>query len=197
VAHKPISEPPQIKGKRREQGGVGLIKKEHCMRTSARVRNAVIGIASATALTGGALAASAAPASAATAASWYGCHGYGCIGKYPQPERCSSDARTVYAVSVYDGLRKTRVTLRLRYSPGCDSEWATVTDNGRPDGATFWIYDRGTHAVEVATTERAWFTRQWQTTKMVGVARTKAQACAEVRDRHGMSRPICTPFIGH
>src|ERR1700761_7537911 len=47
------------------------------MRTSARARNAVIGVASAAALTGGALAASAAPASAATAASWYGCHGYG------------------------------------------------------------------------------------------------------------------------
>jgi hypothetical protein len=48
-----------------------------------------------------------------------------------------------------------------------------------------------------AATERAWITRQWQTTKMVGVARTKAQAYVEVRDRHGMSRPICTPFIGH
>jgi hypothetical protein len=66
-----------------------------------------------------------------------------------------------------------------------------------PDGATFWIYDRGTHALEVASTERAWFTRQWQTTRMVGVARTKAQACIEVHDRHGMSAPICTPFFGH
>ena len=36
------------------------------MRTSTRVRNALIGIVSATALTGGALAATAAPASAAT-----------------------------------------------------------------------------------------------------------------------------------
>jgi hypothetical protein len=164
------------------------------MRTSTRVRNALIGVVSATALTGGALAASAAPASAAT---WHGCYGYGCIGKYPHVEGCSSDASTVYALSVYDGVRKTRVTLRLRYSPGCQSEWATVTDTGRPDGAIFWIYDRGTHALEVATTERATFTRQWQTTKMVGVARTKAQACIEVRNPHGMSAPLCTPFIGH
>ena len=164
------------------------------MRTSTRVRNALIGVVSATALTGGALAASAAPASAAT---WHGCYGYGCIGKYPHAEGCSSDASTVYALSVYDGVRKTRVTLRLRYSPGCQSEWATVTDSGRPDGAIFWIYDRGTHALEVATTERATFTRQWQTTKMVGVAKTKAQACIEVRNPHGMSAPLCTPFIGH
>jgi Protein of unknown function (DUF2690) len=164
------------------------------MRTSAKVRNALIGVVSATALTGGALAASAAPASAAT---WYGCYGHGCIGKYPQPNHCSSDAATAYSISAYDSVRRTRVTLRLRYSPGCQSEWATVTDNGRPDGAVFWIYDRGTHAVEVATTERATFARQWQTTAMVGVAKTKAQACMEVRERHGMSGPLCTPFIGH
>ena len=83
----------------------------------------------------------------------------------------------------------------MRYSPGCQSEWATVTDTNRPDGAIFWIYDRGTHALEVATTERATFTRQWQTTKMVGVAKTKAQACIEVRNPHGISAPLCTPFI--
>ena len=163
------------------------------MRTSTRVRNALIGLVSATALAGGALAAAAAPASAATG---YGCYGYGCIGKYPQPQGCSRDASTAWALSVYDGLRKTRVTLRLRYSPGCQSEWATVTDTNRPDRAIFWIYDRGTHALEVATTERAAFTRQWQTTAMVGVAKTKAQACIEVRKPHGMSAPLCTPFIG-
>jgi hypothetical protein len=50
---------------------------------------------------------------------------------------------------------------------------------------------------QVATTERATFTRQWQTTKMVGVAKTKAQACIEVRNPRGMSAPLCTPFIGH
>ncbi|HZR49690.1 MAG TPA: DUF2690 domain-containing protein [Streptosporangiaceae bacterium] len=163
------------------------------MRTT-RVRKALIGVVSAVALAGGALAAGAAPASAAT---WHGCYGYGCIGKSPQREGCSVDATTVYAVSVYDGLRRTHVTLRLRFSRGCQSEWATVTDNGRPDGAIFWIYDRGTHALEVATTQRATFVRQWQTTAMVGVAKTKAQACIEVRDRHGFSRPLCTPFIGH
>ena len=169
------------------------------MRTSRRIRNAFIGVLSAMALTGGALAVAAAPASAATSGGgpWYGCYGYGCIGKYPQPQGCSSDARTVYALSVYDGLRKTRVTLRLRYSPGCQSEWATVTDSGRPDGAIFWIYDRGTHAIEVGTTERATFLRQWQTTRMVGVAETKARACVEVRNAHGWSAPLCTPYIGH
>jgi hypothetical protein len=168
------------------------------MRTSRKVRNALMGVVSVTALAGGALAVAAAPASAATSGGpWHGCYGYGCIGKYPQPENCSSDARTVYAVSVYDGWHKTRVTLRLRYSPGCQSEWATVTDTGRPDGAVFWIYDRGTHALEVASTERATFTTQWQTTRMVGVAQTKAQACIEVRNPHGASEPICTPFIGH
>ncbi|HYB17466.1 MAG TPA: DUF2690 domain-containing protein [Streptosporangiaceae bacterium] len=169
------------------------------MRTSTRARNALIGIAGAAALAGGALAASAAPASAApaSAATGYGCYGYGCIGKYPQPQGCSSDASTVWALSIYDGLRKARVTLRLRYSPGCQSEWATVTDTNRPDGAIFWIYDRGTHALEVATTERATFTRQWQTTAMVGVAKTKAQACIEVRNPHRLSAPLCTPFIGH
>jgi hypothetical protein len=164
------------------------------MRVSARIRNALIGVVSAAALTGGALAATAAPASAAT---WYGCYGYGCIGKYPQPQGCSTDATTVWALSIYDGLRHTRDTLRLRYSSGCQSEWATVTDNGRPDGAIFWIYDRGTHALEVSSTQRATFTTQWQTTRMVGVAETKAQACIEVRGPHGFSRPLCTPFIGH
>jgi len=167
------------------------------MRISTRIRNALIGVVSAAALTGGALAAAAGPASAATAAPGYGCYGYGCIGKYPQPQGCSRDAATVYAISIYDGLSKTRVTLRLRYSPGCQSEWATVTDLGRPDGAVFWIYDRGTHALEVATTERATFTKQWQTTRMVGVARTKARACIAVHTPHGLSAPVCTPFIGH
>jgi hypothetical protein len=33
--------------------------------------------------------------------------------------------------------------------------------------------------------------------EMVGVAKTKAQACIEVHDSHGMSKPLCTPFIGH
>ena len=171
------------------------------MRLSTRVRTLLIAVVSTTALTTGVLAATAISASAATApassAPRYGCYGYGCIGKSPQAQNCSSDASTAYAISVYDGLRKTRVTLRLRYSRGCQSAWATVTDTGRPDGATFWIYDRGTHALEVATTERATFTRQWQTTRMVGVARTKARACIELRGRHGMSRPICTPFFGH
>ena len=169
-------------------------RKEHCMRTSARVRNALIGLVSATALAGGALAVAAAPASAATG---YRCYGHGCIGKYPRPQGCSSDATTVYALSAYDGLRKTHVTLRLRYSPGCQSEWAAVTGTSHPDGAVFWIYDRGTHALEAATTERATFTRQWQTTAMVGVAKTRARACIQVRDLHGMSAPLCTPFIGH
>jgi hypothetical protein len=164
------------------------------MRTTTRIRNALIGVASATALIGGTLAVAATPASAA---SWYGCYGYGCIGKYPQPEGCSNDASTVYALSIYDGLRKTHVTLRLRYSPGCQSEWATVTDTGRPDGAIFWIYDRGTHKLEVGSTERATFTTQWQTTAMVGVAQTKAQACIELRYPRGQGGPFCTPFIGH
>ena len=164
------------------------------MRTSTRARNALIGAVSATALAGGALAVAAAPASAATG---YGCYGYGCIGKYPQAQACSSDASTVYALSVYDGVRRTRVTLRLRYSSGCQSEWATVADTGSPDRAVFWIYNRGTRALEVASTQRATFTRQWQTTAMVGVARTKAQACIEVRHPHGMSAPLCTPFFGH
>ena len=172
------------------------------MRIKTKVLNLLMGVVSATALTTGALAVVATSASAATtgpaaSAPRYGCYGYGCIGKSPQAQNCSKDAATVYANSAYDGLRKTRVTLRLRYSPGCQSAWATVTDTGRPDGATFWIYDRGTHALEVASTERAWFTRQWQRTTMVGVAKTKAQACIEVHARHGMSAPVCTPFFGH
>ncbi len=148
------------------------------------------------ALTAGALAATATAASAATAAPAlpaYGCFGYGCIGKSAPVQGCSKDAVTVWAISVYDGVYRTRVTLRLRYSAGCQSEWATVTDTHNPDRATFWIYDRGTHALEVSSTERAIFIRQWQTTAMVGVAATKAQACLEVHG-HG---PVCTPFIGH
>ncbi|HEY1625698.1 MAG TPA: DUF2690 domain-containing protein [Streptosporangiaceae bacterium] len=167
------------------------------MRISTKVRSALIGTVSAAALTVGALAATTASASAATAAPWHGCHGYGCIGKSAQHEGCSRDVATVYAISAYDGLLRTRVTLRLRYSPVCDSAWATVTDTGHPDRALFWIYDRGTHALETATSQRAWFTAQWQTTTMVGVAKTKAQACIEVRTRHGMSKPVCTPFFGH
>jgi Protein of unknown function (DUF2690) len=172
------------------------------MRISTRIRNVLIGMVSATALITGALAVTATSASAATtrpaaSAPGYGCYGYGCIGKSPQAQGCSRDASTVYAISVYDGLRNTRVTLRLRYSSGCQSAWATVTDIGLPDGAAFWIYDRGTHALEVASTQRAWFIRQWQTTRMVGVAKTKARACIQVLDRHGLSAPICTPFFGH
>jgi hypothetical protein len=160
------------------------------MRTSTRARNALAGVVGAAALTTGALAFAAPAASASTL---YGCYGHGCIGKSAQAQGCSRDATTVYAISAYDGRNHTRVTLRLRYSSGCESEWATVTDTNRPDRATFWIYDRGTHAVEVASTERAWFTRQWQETKMVGVASTKAQACIELPGRG----PLCTPFIGH
>ncbi|HTX28095.1 MAG TPA: DUF2690 domain-containing protein [Streptosporangiaceae bacterium] len=174
------------------------------MRASAKVRNLLIGVVSAAALTAGVLAATAASASAATTAPasasagpWYGCHGYGCIGKSAQVQGCSKDAVTVYAVSAYDAVYRTRVTLRLRYSSGCQSMWATVTDTNNPDRATFWIYDRGTHALEVASTERSIFTRQWQTTLMVGVAATKAQACIEVHTPHGMSAPFCTPFLGH
>jgi Protein of unknown function (DUF2690) len=172
------------------------------MRASTRVRNVLIGALGAVALTTGILAATAASASAATAAPasataasryGYGCYGYGCIGKSAQVQGCSRDATTVYAISVYDGVLNTRVTLRLRYSAGCQSEWATVTDTNQPDRAVFWIYDRGTHALEVSSTERAIFTRQWQTTLMVGVAATKAQACLEVRHH----APVCTPFIGH
>jgi hypothetical protein len=159
------------------------------MRTSTRIRKALVGVVSATALTAGALAAAAAPASAAT---WYGCYGYGCIGKYPQPQGCSHDASTMYAVSIYDSLRNTLVTLQLRYSAGCQSEWARVTDTARPDGAIFWIYDRGTHALEVAT-----FTSQLQTSAMVGVAETEALACILVRNPNGWNGPLCTPFIGH
>ncbi len=172
------------------------------MRISTKIRSVLIGVVSAAALTPVALAVTATSASAATTApAWsaprYGCYGYGCIGKSPQAQNCSSDASTVYAISVYDGLYKTRVTLRLRYSPGCQSAWATVTDTGHPDGATFWIYDRGTHALEVASTQRAWFTTQWERTKMVGVAETEAQACIEVPNIHGLSAPLCTPFFGH
>ena len=172
------------------------------MRTSMRIRNVLIGVLSAMALSAGALAFTAGSAAAATtspaaAAPRYGCYGYGCIGKSPQQENCSSDATTVYAISAYDARYKTRVTLRLRYSAGCQSAWATVTDTNHPDGATFWIYDRGTHALEQASTERTWFWRQWQTTDMVGVAKTKAQACIEVHNSHGLTSPICTPFFGH
>jgi hypothetical protein len=177
-----------------------VIAKGTIMRTSRRLRNVLIGGLNAAALSTGALAVTATSASAATTAAStprYGCYGGGCIGKSPQVQNCSKDASTVYAISAYDGLRKTRVTLRLRYSSGCQSAWATVTDTGHPDGARFWIYDRGTHALEVASTESAWFSRQWQTTDMVGVAKTKARACIELREAHGMSAPVCTPYFGH
>jgi hypothetical protein len=169
------------------------------MRTTSKIRKALLGAASATVLTAGALAATTASASAATTPGgpWHGCYGYGCIGKSAQATGCDSDAVTVYAISAYDGLNRTRVTLRLRYSEACQSAWATVTDIGRPDRALFWVYDRGTHAIESAATERAWFTAQWQTTTMVGVAQTKAQACIEVRTQRGLSAPVCTPFFGH
>jgi hypothetical protein len=179
----------------RKYDGTEITKGAHCMRTSARVRNALVGAVSVAALAGGALAFSAGSASATT---WHGCYGGGCTGKYAQPQGCETDASTVYALSIYDGLNKTRVTLRLRFSPGCESEWATVTDNGRPDGAAFWVYDRGTHAIEVGIVERALFTTQWQETAMVGVAETRAQACIALRGPRGrLGAPLCTPFIGH
>jgi hypothetical protein len=68
------------------------------MRKSAKIKNALIGVVGATALTGGALAAAAAPAPAAAASAatpWHGCYGYGCTGRYPGPEGCRSDVSTV------------------------------------------------------------------------------------------------------
>jgi hypothetical protein len=172
-----------------------MTERKYRMRTSTRFRNALIGVAGTAALAGGTLAATAASASASTTS--YGCYGYNCIGKDAHAEGCSSDASTIFSISAYDSGIRTRVTLRLRYSPGCQSMWATVTDVGHPDGALFWIYDRGTKAQESATTQRATFRAQWQTTSMVGVAKTKAQACIEVRNSHGLTAPVCTPFFGN
>jgi hypothetical protein len=73
----------------------------------------------------------------------------------------------------------------------------TVTDTKAPDRALFWIYDRGTHALETATNERAFFTAQFQRTPMVGIAGTRAQARIQVRRAHGGTDRICTPFFGH
>jgi hypothetical protein len=158
-----------------------------------RISKRIVGTVGALALAGATMAATSGAANAATPATpWFGCHGFGCIGKDAHAQGCSKDATTVFAISTYDSWDRTRVTLRLRFSAGCASAWATVTDTGRPDRATFWIYDRGTHALEVSSTERAMFTRQWQTTDMVGVAETKAQACIEVH-----SAPVCTPFFGN
>jgi Protein of unknown function (DUF2690) len=167
------------------------------MRISTKARKVLIGAAGITALAAGTMAATTGAANAAAAGPWYGCHGYGCIGKNAVVEHCTSDAATAYAISGYDGVTKARVTLRLRYSLGCDSAWATVTDTKAPDGAVFYIYDRGTHAVEVASTEHATFNAQFQRSAMVGIAGTKAKACIEVRRAHGGTAAICTPFFGH
>jgi uncharacterized protein DUF2690 len=164
------------------------------MRISTKARKALISAAGITALAAGAMAATT---GSANAGPWYGCHGYGCIGKNAVAEHCTSDAATAYAISGYDGVTRARITLRLRYSVGCESAWATVTDTGSPDRALFWIYDRGTHAVETATNERSFFTAQFQRTSMVGIAGTRAQACIQVRRAHGGSNLICTPFFGH
>ena len=164
------------------------------MRLSAKAGKALIGAASITALAAGTMAATT---GAANASPRYGCFGYGCIGKSAVVQGCDTDALTAYSVSAYDAVTGARITLRLRYSPGCESAWATVTDNKRPDGAVFWIYDRGTHAVEVATNEHAKFTAQFQRSLMVGIDKTKAQACIDVRHKHGGTGTYCTPFFGH
>jgi hypothetical protein len=166
------------------------------MRISTKAKKALIGAAGITALAAGAMAATTGSANATTAGPWYGCHGHSCIGKNAVNQHCTNDAATAYAISEFDGVTGARVTLRLRYSPGCDSAWATVTDTKKPDGAVFWIYDRGTHAVEVATNERATFTKQFQRSAMVGIAGTKAQACIQVRRAHGGTDRACTPFFG-
>jgi len=165
------------------------------MRISTKAKKALIGAAGVTALAASTMAVSTGSANAAS--PWYGCHGYGCIGKNAVAEHCTSDAVTAYSITGYDGVSGARVTLRLRYSAGCDSAWATVTDNKGPDHALFWIYDRGTHAQETKSNERATFDAQFARTSMVGVAGTKAQACIEVRRAHGGSNHICTPFFGH
>ena len=130
-------------------------RKEHCMRTSTRVRNALIGVASATALTGGALAVTAAPASpdgpgvARVLRVW--------LHRQVPPARGLQQRRL-------HGLRDLGLRRPPRHASRCGCgqpwlpvEWATVTDTNRPDRAVFWIYDRGIHALEVATTERATF----------------------------------------
>ena len=171
------------------------------MRKSTRIKNALTGVVGATALTGGASAVAAAPASAATASTatpWHGVlRGIAASASTRARGLQAADVSTVYALSIYDGLRKTRVTLRLRYSLNCQSEWADVKAPAAPTAPSSGCTDRGSHALEVASTERATFTRQWETTKMVGVAKTKAQACIEVHDPHGMKEPLCTPFTGH
>jgi uncharacterized protein DUF2690 len=164
------------------------------MRISGKARKALVGAAGITALAAGSMAMSTGAANAAPA---YGCHGYGCIGRNAVVQGCTRDATTAYSISAYDAVTGARITLRLRYSIGCESAWATVTDNKTPDGAVFWIYDRGTHAVEVATNERATFTAQFQRSLMVGIAKTKAQACIDVRRAHGGTSRYCTPFFGN
>jgi hypothetical protein len=164
------------------------------MRLSAKAGKALIGAASITALAAGTMAATT---GAANASPRYGCFGYGCIGRSAVTTGCDTDALTAYSISAYDAVTGARITLRLRYSPGCRSAWATVTDNKKPDGAVFWIYDRGTHAVEVATNERATFTAQFQRSLMVGIDKTKAQACIDIRHKHGGTGTFCTPFFGH
>jgi hypothetical protein len=164
------------------------------MRLSTKARNALIGAASITALAAGTMAATTGTANAMPR---YGCFGYGCIGKNAVVQNCTSDAATAYSISAYDAVTGARITLRLRYSVGCESAWATVTDNKTPDGAVFWIYDRGTHALEVTSNERAWFTSQFARSAMVGIAKTKAQACIEARGLHGRKSAVCTPFFGN
>ena len=166
------------------------------MRIPTKARNALIGAASVTALAAGTIAATTGTANA-VAGPWYGCHGYGCIGKNAVTQHCTSDAATAYSISAYDAVTGARITLRLRYSTGCDSAWATVTDNKKPDGALFWIYDRGTHALEVKSNEHTWFTSQFARSAMVGIAGTKAQACIEARGLHNRKSAVCTPFFGH
>jgi Protein of unknown function (DUF2690) len=167
------------------------------MRISTNARKALIGAAGIAALAAGTVAATTGTANAAAAGPWYGCHGYNCIGKNAVAEHCTTDAATAYSISAYDAVTGARITLRLRYSAGCESAWATVTDNKKPDDALFWIYDRGTHAVETATNEHSWFTSQFQRSAMVGIAKTKAQACIEARGLHGHKSAVCTPFFGN
>ena len=150
------------------------------MRTSTRARNALVGVVSATALTGGALAVTAAPASAATG------HGMLRLWLHRQvPPGRGLQQRRFHGLRAV-GLR--RHAQDTRHAAVAVQLWLPVgVGNGhryQPPRRRHLlrIYDRGTHALEVATTERATFTRQWQTTKMVGVAKTKAQACIEVRN---------------
>ena len=98
------------------------------MRKLALALVAIIGAAGL--LAGGAVAASASTSRVAAT-----CSGYGCDGQNPYGTGCFSGSEIIYDLPLVDAAGIPNGRVRLWYSPGCRTVWASIYDAPAGDGA--------------------------------------------------------------